>query len=212
MTLRSTSPRPVADVRHLRAAPAAAAATSTAAAAAAAAAATATARRPEAGGLPLAVPASAWPSPKSWKSRTYEREFGRKLSDEECLDLLGGRSVGRIAVVRDGQPLIFPVNYILDGRTVAFRTDPGTKLTGATLGRVAFQIDSTDPLSWEGWSVLVRGIGTEITEARDPRSERIVSSWLVPWAGGAKEHWVAIASPVITGRRIVHRAEGPPDR
>jgi len=128
-----------------------------------------------------------------------------ELSEDECLRLLGTHSVGRIAVVRDGQPLIFPVNYVLDGRTVAFRTDPGTKLTGATLGRVAFQIDSTDPLSLEGWSVLVKGIGTEITDARDSRSKRIVSGLLVPWAGGAKEHWVAIASPVFTGRRIVHR-------
>jgi len=128
-----------------------------------------------------------------------------ELSEDECLELLGAHSVGRIAVVRDGQPLIFPVNYVLDGRTVAFRTDPGTKLTGATLGRVAFQIDATDPLSSEGWSVLVKGIGTEITDARDSRSKRIVSGLLVPWAGGAKEHWVAIASPVFTGRRIVHR-------
>jgi len=130
-----------------------------------------------------------------------------ELSEDECLDLLGAHSVGRIAVVLDRQPLIFPVNYVLDGRTVAFRTDPGTKLTGATLGRVAFQIDSNDPLSWEGWSVLVKGIGTDITDARDDRSKRILSSLLVPWAGGAKEHWVAIASPVFTGRRIVHRPE-----
>ncbi len=127
-----------------------------------------------------------------------------ELSEDECLGLLGTHSVGRIAVVRDGQPLIFPVNYVLDGRIVAFRTDPGTKLAGATLARVAFQIDSTDPLSWEGWSVLVKGIGTDVTDARDPRSKRIVSSWLVPWAGGEKGHWVAIASPVFTGRRIVH--------
>jgi nitroimidazol reductase NimA-like FMN-containing flavoprotein (pyridoxamine 5'-phosphate oxidase superfamily) len=128
-----------------------------------------------------------------------------ELSEDECLELLGAHSVGRIAVVRERQPLIFPVNYVLEGRTVALRTDPGTKLTLAKLGRVAFEIDSTDPLSWEGWSVLVQGIGTEITDALDTRSERIVSSLLVPWAGGAKDHWVAIASPVFTGRRIVHR-------
>ena len=72
-----------------------------------------------------------------------------ELSEDERIELLGAHSVGRIALVRDSQPVIFPINYVLDGRTVAFRTDPGTKLTGATLGRVAFQIDSTDPLSWE---------------------------------------------------------------
>jgi len=129
----------------------------------------------------------------------------KELSEGECLALLGAHSVGRLAVVRDKQPLIFPVNYVLEGRTVAFRTDPGTKLTWATLGYVAFEIDSTDSLRLEGWSVLVQGIGKEITDALDILSERILARSLVPWAGGAKEHWVAIISPVMTGREIVHR-------
>ena len=128
-----------------------------------------------------------------------------ELSEDECLELLGAHSVGRIAVVRDdSQPLIFPVNYVLEGRTVAFRTDPGTKLTWAKLGHVAFEIDSTDPSHREGWSVLVQGIGTEITDALDAWSERILTRSIAPMAGGAKEHWVAITSPVFTGRRIVH--------
>ena len=130
-----------------------------------------------------------------------------ELSEDECLELLGTNSVGRIAVVRNGQPLIFPVNYVLEGRAVTFRTDPGTKLTWATVGRLAFEIDSTDPLHREGWSVLVQGIGREITDAVDPWSKRILARPLVPWAGGEKDHWVVISSPVFTGRRIVHRPE-----
>jgi len=130
-----------------------------------------------------------------------------ELSEDECLELLGTNSVGRVAVVRNGQPLIFPVNYVLEGRGVAFRTDPGTKLTWATVGRLAFEIDSTDPLHREGWSVLVQGIGREITDAVDPWSKRILARSLVPWAGGEKDHWVVISSPVFTGRRIVHRPE-----
>ncbi len=129
-----------------------------------------------------------------------------ELSEGECLELLGVHSVGRIAVVRDvSQPLIFPVNYILEGRTVAFRTDPGTKLTWAKLGHVAFEIDSIDPLYQKGWSVLVQGIGKEITDALDSWSERILARSIAPWAGGAKDHWIAITSPIFTGRRIVHR-------
>lgn len=127
------------------------------------------------------------------------------LSEDECLELLGNHSIGRIAVVRaDRHPLIFPVNYVFEGRTVAFRTDPGTTLTWATLGHVAFEIDSADPLGKAGWSVLVQGIGEEITDALDAWSERIVTLALTPWAGGAKDHWVAISSPEFTGRRIRH--------
>jgi uncharacterized protein len=128
------------------------------------------------------------------------------LPEDKCLELLGYRSVGCIAVVRDNQPLIFPVNYIVEGRIVVFRTDPGTKLTWATHGHVAFEIDSTDLLYREGWSVLVQGIGEEITDAPGTWSERIRALVLAPWAGGAKDHWVAIASPVFSGRRITHRA------
>jgi hypothetical protein len=128
------------------------------------------------------------------------------LPEDKCLELLGCHSVGRIAVVRGNQPLIFPVNYILEGRIVVFRTDPGTKLTWATHGRVAFEIDSTDLFYREGWSVLVQGIGEVITDAPDTWSEFIWARALVPWAGGAKDYWVAIASPVFSGRRITHRA------
>jgi nitroimidazol reductase NimA-like FMN-containing flavoprotein (pyridoxamine 5'-phosphate oxidase superfamily) len=44
-------------------------------------------------------------------------------------------------VVEDGQPPIFPVNFAVDGDTVVFRADPGTKLAPASSGRVAFEVD-----------------------------------------------------------------------
>jgi len=124
------------------------------------------------------------------------------IPEPECLELLRSGSVGRIAVVNHGRPLIFPVNYVLEDRTVAFRTDPGTKLDAATLGEVAFEIDSVDEELKEGWSVVVQGVGREVTGATDPWSERLTARELAPWAAGAKEHWVAIASPTFSGRRI----------
>lgn len=125
-----------------------------------------------------------------------------EIEEEECLKLLAAQTVGRIGVVDEDRPLIFPVNYIIDGRTVAFRTDPGTKLRAATLAKVAFEIDSVDPERREGWSVLVSGTGREVTDSLDAWSEEVTSRHLHPWAAGEKEHWVAIASPTISGRRI----------
>lgn len=124
------------------------------------------------------------------------------ISEEERLELLASQSVGRIAVVSGGRPLIFPVNYIVEDRTVAFRTDPGTKLEAATMGPVAFEIDGIDALYHSGWSVLVQGVGRELTDALDAWSERVTARYLLPWAVGAKEHWVAISQPVFSGRRI----------
>lgn len=132
----------------------------------------------------------------------------QELSEDECLELLAAHSVGRIAVVADGHPVIFPVNYVLEGRTVAFRTDPGTKLDWASMGRVAFEIDAADPVAREGWSVVVQGVGREVTDAIDAWSERVTGHVLEPWAGGAKEHWIAVSTPTITGRRIVQPGAG----
>jgi hypothetical protein len=129
-----------------------------------------------------------------------------EIPEAECLALLAGAGVGRLAVVCDGQPLVFPVNYILDGRTVAFRSDSGTKVDWATLGRVAFEVDGFDAVRHEGWSVVVQGWGQDITDGLDAWSKRVRSAPLLPWAAGEKGHWLAIASPNFSGRRLTHPA------
>jgi len=126
-----------------------------------------------------------------------------KLSEEECLALLGTQAVGRFVFIdADGQPMALPVNYLLRDRTVVFRSDPGAKLTGATLDRVAFEIDGIDPLYHEGWSVVVKGIGEDITESIDPSSQAARAEALEPWAAGEHSHWVVITNPSFSGRRI----------
>jgi nitroimidazol reductase NimA-like FMN-containing flavoprotein (pyridoxamine 5'-phosphate oxidase superfamily) len=126
-----------------------------------------------------------------------------EIPQEECLALLAGKSVGRLIVVHEDNPIAFPVNYVLDGHTVAVRTDPGTKLDWGALGRVAFEVDEIDEERRQGWSVIVQGVGRDITEGIDTWSERLRSRELVPWVGGERQHWIAIASPRITGRRIL---------
>jgi nitroimidazol reductase NimA-like FMN-containing flavoprotein (pyridoxamine 5'-phosphate oxidase superfamily) len=126
-----------------------------------------------------------------------------KLSEEECLVLLATQAVGRFVFIGgDGQPMALPVNYVFHDRTVAFRSDPGAKLTGATLNRVAFEIDGIDPLYHEGWSVVVKGIGEDITESMDPSSREVRADALEPWAAGEHSHWMVIANPSFSGRRV----------
>lgn len=125
-----------------------------------------------------------------------------EISRDECLRLLSQSSLGRLAALVDGRPVVFPVNYTVDRDTVVFRTDPGTKLAGAGFGRVAFEIDGTDPERRTGWSVIVQGVGTEITEALDLRSDALRNLDLQPWAPGQRAHWVAIEAESITGRRL----------
>ena len=131
-----------------------------------------------------------------------------EIPEEECLALLAGRTVGRLVVVADDGPLALPVNYVVDGRTVAVRTAAGTTLDAATLAKVAFEVDEVDEERRAGWSVLVRGVGRDVTEGVDAWSERLRARTLEPWAAGDRSHWVAISSPRITGRRIGGPAGG----
>lgn len=124
------------------------------------------------------------------------------LDEEECLALLAGRRFGRLAVVHDGRPEIFPVNYLLHGTTVVIRTGQGLKLTLASLARVAFEVDDIDDASRAGWSVQVHGVGEDVTDGADPWSQGALDAGVDPWVPGPHEHVVAISHPVFTGRRL----------
>ena len=45
------------------------------------------------------------------------------LQPAECWRLLAGQELGRVAVLVDGAPEIYPVNHIVDSETIVFRTD-----------------------------------------------------------------------------------------
>jgi len=123
------------------------------------------------------------------------------LDRDECLALLGRTSLGRVAIVSaDGRPLVFPVNFALDGAAIVFRTDAGTKLHGARRGPVAFECDGVDRVYHTGWSVLATGDAEEIVnEAELARLARLP---LGPWCPGPKSTWVRIRPRMLTGRRI----------
>lgn len=129
-----------------------------------------------------------------------------EISEAGCLEILDQHSLGRIAIVIDGQPQIFPVNYAMNGRIIAIRTAAGSKLSHAPSSKVCFEIDEYDSSIGVGWSVMVQGVAVDATEAFDDVSwaARAVSPW--PLAPGAKPHRIGIEPSVITGRRFRVRA------
>ena len=124
------------------------------------------------------------------------------LDDEECLALLGSAEVGRVGVVVDGQPLIFPVNHVLEGRSIIVRTDSARMLGGAALAKVAFEADGFDAGVRSGWTVLVEGIGHDVTDALDATSEHLQTVPVTPWAPGPKPRLLRIDVRTMTGRRF----------
>lgn len=127
------------------------------------------------------------------------------LNESECWNLLSRSQLGRLAVVVDGKPDIFPINYVVSGPRILFRTAPGTKLAAIlATSDVAFQVDEYDDQAAS--SVVVKGaarhleVASEIDEAEDLP--------LTPWIPTLKYRWVRITPRVVTGRRFV-RAEEP---
>lgn len=75
----------------------------------------------------------------------------QRIDRDECFELLAGDVVGRLAVVHGHTPAIFPVNYVLDGADIVFRTDAGTKLDAAERASACFEIDGIDRKTRVGW-------------------------------------------------------------
>jgi nitroimidazol reductase NimA-like FMN-containing flavoprotein (pyridoxamine 5'-phosphate oxidase superfamily) len=123
------------------------------------------------------------------------------LDRAECLRLVAGRSLGRVAVSMSALPVILPVNYLLDGDRILIRTGAGTKLAAAARNAVvAFEVDDADPIGHTGWSVSVTGTAEEVTDGDD--LERITRLGLPHWAPNGVGHVIALSTDLVSGRRI----------
>lgn len=124
------------------------------------------------------------------------------LDGGTCRALLASRTVGRLGIVRGGYPVVIPVNYGLHNDRVVIRTDEGAKLRAARYRRVSFEVDDFDVENSTGWSVLVQGFGTEVTD-RDPADDALRGLPVTPWAPGERNRILVITPISVTGRRIV---------
>jgi hypothetical protein len=79
------------------------------------------------------------------------------IPEQECWELLASTSVGRIALSMGALPAILPVQYHLDGRTLAVCLGHRELPERALNTVVAFAVDAIDPQTRSGWSVQVQG-------------------------------------------------------
>ena len=115
------------------------------------------------------------------------------LSDEQCWERLRGQELGRL-VTHVGDVLdIFPVNYVVDGESVLFRTAQGSKLFELTVNdEVLFEVD--DHTDTDAWSVIVRADGLGLR----------------PWIPTLKYTYVRVEAGSLSGRAFQRSPE--PDR
>lgn len=126
------------------------------------------------------------------------------LGDDDSWNLISGVHLGRLVTVVDGRPEIFPVNFVVQRRTVVFRTAEGTKLFGAVMNdQVLFEADDHNVV--EGWSVIVRGTAKVLFGADEIQDAE--QAGLYPWIATQKLRFVRVTPSEVTGRRFVFGPE-----
>lgn len=104
----------------------------------------------------------------------------QELDTAECLRLVAGQQIGRVAYNGQSGPMVLPVNYRLFEDSIVFRTAQGSAMdedltTGIADAEylIAFEIDELVPDRREGWSVLIHGSAhhsrTRTSDRRWPR-------------------------------------------
>ena len=132
-------------------------------------------------------------------NRMTQRDL-ETLSPDECFDLLGQASIGRLVYTDEEGPVALPVNYAMAGQAIVIRVEGGTKRAAIGQPALAFEVDDIDNPDQTGWSVIARGTGQEVAIEDVPGLLRELAGHPPrPWAEGVHNVWLRItprASPV----------------
>jgi nitroimidazol reductase NimA-like FMN-containing flavoprotein (pyridoxamine 5'-phosphate oxidase superfamily) len=122
-----------------------------------------------------------------------------ELTHAESVELLDTVEVGRVVFTAAALPSVVPVCYLRDGDSVLMATSADARLArAATGGLLAFEVDSVDPRTRTGWSVIVMGVA-EVVHDPDERNR----AGTIPWAEGRDDMLIRIPLSRVTGRRLV---------
>jgi len=127
------------------------------------------------------------------------------LPFEVCLQLLASVPVGRVGFFADGEVVVLPVNHVVDGQDLVFRTARGSKLSAAEgQNLVAFEADEYDEQTKSGWSVLVTGRAEVVYE--EAEVQRLSRCGLHPWVSAVEDpFWIRIRATSVSGRQTPRR-------
>jgi hypothetical protein len=125
----------------------------------------------------------------------------RDIPRDECLRLIAHQPVGRVVYTDGALPVCTPVNFAVHQKALVFRTAPASRMALALDGAVvAFEVDRFDEDGQSGWSVLVTGTATRVTDVST--LVRLEQLRLSPAAGEDRSCWMRIVPAMVTGRRV----------
>jgi uncharacterized protein len=135
---------------------------------------------------------------------TTAREHVEHLDEAECWGRLLGAQVGRLAFDGAHAVEIVPLNYVLRGRTLVFRTTAGAALLALQRRPVAFEIDGWNTRT--AWSVIAHGA---LRRSHDPEAlAREAEIGIDPWAPderGPRSVVVELVVDSVSGREFPRR-------
>lgn len=121
-----------------------------------------------------------------------------ELSPAECWKLLRASDYGRLGYHLGGQVNIVPINAVVDGERLVFRTGEGSKLLGIHMSDdVVYEVD--DITGDAATSVVARGSARVLSGVEEEQAEALP---LAPWSPTWKSTFVAIEVTGLTGRRF----------
>jgi uncharacterized protein len=122
------------------------------------------------------------------------------LGRDECLTLLAGESIGRVAYAVHGGARIEVVNFVWDGDGPVLRMAVGSKSIAVGRGsHLALEADRLDHATSTGWSVTVVG---PVSWIEDAAEQARLAGILRCWAPGERPHFAKIRPAHVFGRRV----------
>ena len=119
------------------------------------------------------------------------------LDDAACWERLATQQVGRLVTHVGDLVDVVPINFVVDGESIVFRTASGSKLAGLTVNNaVAFEVDEIG--EERGWSVVLHGRAHALeTEAEIAAAEKLP---LRPYVPTLKPTFVRVVVETLSGR------------
>ncbi len=122
-----------------------------------------------------------------------------EMTERECWERLRSEAYGRLAVVGEDGPMVYPINALVDHGSIVFRTSEGAKLTALrSEPRVAFEVDGWEPDNGMAWSVIVAGEAREVVGMHEGLD--VTELGVTPWQAGPKPTYVRVVPTSISGR------------
>jgi hypothetical protein len=131
----------------------------------------------------------------------------QELDDAECRRRLGTVPIGRLGFTEAALPRIVPVHFTVRGDEVVISSLAGSKVSSAERGDVvAFEVDSWDAGTGEGWCVGVVGASRLVTD--EAEIAELDALAFAPWRPEQGRRYFGVALSLVSGRAVVRE----PDR